>query len=50
MLHIVNKSPLASRTLSSCLGLARAGEALLLIEDAVYAATPAARPAASPMR
>jgi tRNA 2-thiouridine synthesizing protein B len=40
MLHIVNKSPRASRTLPSCMRIARPGEALLLIEDAVYAATP----------
>lgn len=39
MLHIVNKSPALSHTLQSCLRLARPGHALLLIEDAVYAAT-----------
>lgn len=39
MLHIVNKSPSQSRTLDSCLRLARDGSALLLIEDGVYAAT-----------
>lgn len=38
MLHIVNKSPLTSGTLESCLNTATGGE-LLLIEDAVYAAT-----------
>jgi tRNA 2-thiouridine synthesizing protein B len=38
MLHIVNKSPLEKNTLYTALGLARSG-ALLLIEDAVYAAT-----------
>jgi tRNA 2-thiouridine synthesizing protein B len=38
MLHIVNKSPLEKNTLDTALGLARSG-ALLLIEDAVYAAT-----------
>jgi tRNA 2-thiouridine synthesizing protein B len=38
VLHIVNKSPLASRTLDDCLNVATSGE-LLLIEDAVYAAT-----------
>ena len=37
MLHIVNKSPLTSGTLESCLNTATGGE-LLLIEDAVYAA------------
>jgi tRNA 2-thiouridine synthesizing protein B len=39
MLHIVNKSPSQTRTLDSCLRLAQAGDALLLIEDGVYAAT-----------
>jgi len=38
MLHIVNKSPLETGSLDSALRLARSG-ALLLIEDAVYAAT-----------
>jgi tRNA 2-thiouridine synthesizing protein B len=39
MLHIVNKSPAQMRTLDSCLRLARPGDALLLTEDGVYAAT-----------
>lgn len=39
MLHIVNKSPSQTRTLESCLRLARSGSAVLLIEDGVYAAT-----------
>jgi len=38
MLHIVNKSPLDRPTLDSVLRLAKSGT-LLLIEDAVYAAT-----------
>jgi tRNA 2-thiouridine synthesizing protein B len=38
MLHILNKSPLQTNTLDTVLRLAPAG-ALLLIEDAVYAAT-----------
>jgi tRNA 2-thiouridine synthesizing protein B len=38
MLHIVNKSPFEKSSLDSCLRLARPGSALLLIEDAVYAA------------
>ena len=38
MLHIVNKSPLTSNTLDSCLSAATGGD-ILLIEDAVYAAT-----------
>ena len=39
MLHIVNKSPLSSRNLESCLRFAQPGDALLLMEDGVYAAT-----------
>ena len=39
MLHIVNKSPSQTRSLESCLRLAQPGHALLLTEDAVYAAT-----------
>jgi tRNA 2-thiouridine synthesizing protein B len=39
MLHIVNKSPFEKTSLDSCLQHARAGSALLLIEDAVYAIT-----------
>ena len=42
MLHIVNKSPDQTNALASCLRLAKAGHALLLTEDAVYAATAAA--------
>ena len=38
MLHIINKSPLTSNTLDSCLNTAAGGD-ILLIEDAVYAAT-----------
>ena len=38
MLHIINKSPLERNSLDSCLRVARPGNALLLIEDAVYAA------------
>jgi len=38
MLHTVNKSPFDSRSLQTCLGLAKAGSDILLIEDAVYAA------------
>jgi tRNA 2-thiouridine synthesizing protein B len=41
MLHIVNKSHEQSRTLHSCLRFALPGQALLLAEDAVYAATAA---------
>ena len=39
MLHIVNKSHAATSALQSCLRLAQPGHSLLLIEDAVYAAT-----------
>ena len=38
MLHIVNKSPAERNALESCLRVANGG-AILLIEDAVYAAT-----------
>lgn len=41
MLHIVNKSPEQAPSLARCLRLAQDGHAVLLIEDAVYAATPA---------
>ena len=39
MLHIINKSPFQTSTLESCLALAQPGNALLLIEDGIYAAT-----------
>jgi tRNA 2-thiouridine synthesizing protein B len=38
MLHIINRSPLSDTALESCLNTAPGGE-ILLIEDAVYAAT-----------
>lgn len=38
MLHIISKSPFERNTLDSCLRVARPGNSLLLIEDAVYAA------------
>lgn len=41
MLHIVNKSPEQARSLRSCLRMAQDGHSVLLIEDAVYAATAA---------
>ena len=41
MLHIVNKSPAQTSALASCLRLAQPGQSLLLIEDAIYAATQA---------
>ncbi|MBI5331092.1 MAG: sulfurtransferase complex subunit TusB [Betaproteobacteria bacterium] len=39
MLHIVNKSPSERNSVDTCLGHAKDGSAVLLIEDAVYAAT-----------
>jgi tRNA 2-thiouridine synthesizing protein B len=38
MLHIVNKSPFEKSSLDSCLVHLKGGAAILLIEDAVYAA------------
>lgn len=38
MLHIINRSPLSDIALESCLNTAAGGD-VLLIEDAVYAAT-----------
>ena len=38
MLHTVNKSPFEKTAFESCLNHARAGDAVLLIEDGVYAA------------
>ncbi len=38
MLHLVNKSPFERNTLDSCLRLAKSGDAILLLEDGVYAA------------
>ena len=42
MLHIVNKSHTQTGALASCLRFALPGSALLLTEDAIYAATAAA--------
>ena len=39
MLHTVNKSPFESTTFDTCIGLAKSGSTVLLIEDGVYAAT-----------
>jgi tRNA 2-thiouridine synthesizing protein B len=39
MLHIVNKSPTERVSVDTCLTHAKKGSAVLLIEDAVYAAT-----------
>ncbi len=35
-LHTVNKSPFATQALVSCLNHAKAGDAILMIEDGVY--------------
>jgi tRNA 2-thiouridine synthesizing protein B len=42
MLHMVNKSPLSSDALLTCLRFAATGEPVLLYEDGVYAAVPGA--------
>jgi tRNA 2-thiouridine synthesizing protein B len=47
MLHIVNKSHMQTNSLQSCLRLAKPGSTLLLIEDAIYAATKAGAAACS---
>ena len=39
MLHIINKSPQERNSLDACLRVAQSGGTVLLIEDAVYAAT-----------
>lgn len=39
MLHIINKSPFQIGSLDTCLRMAQPGNALLLIEDGIYAAT-----------
>ena len=39
MLHIVNKSPHQTGSLTSCLRMVLPGDAVLLIEDGIYAAT-----------
>jgi tRNA 2-thiouridine synthesizing protein B len=48
MLHIVNKSHRQTASLESCVRLAKDGQALLLIEDGVYAATKAGAAALAP--
>ncbi len=44
-LHTVNKSPFEKSTFESCLRRARPGDAVLLIEDGVYAAVKGTGPA-----
>ena len=43
MLHTVNKSPFEHNALNACLARAAKGSAILLFEDAVYAATEGTR-------
>jgi tRNA 2-thiouridine synthesizing protein B len=38
MLHTVNKSPFEKNALESCLRFAKEGDAVLLLEDGIYAA------------
>ena len=38
ILHVVNKSPYERNSLDTCVGYFQPGDALLLIEDGVYAA------------
>ena len=38
-LHTVNKSPFSSNAFDTCVGLAKSGSTVLLLEDGVYAAT-----------
>jgi len=38
MLHTVNKSPFEKNALESCLRFAKQGDAVLLLEDGIYAA------------
>jgi len=38
-LHTVNKSPFSTQSLLSCLGHAKDGDSILMIEDGVYGAT-----------
>ena len=45
MLHTVNKSPFEKTAFASCLEHARPGDAVLLIEDGVYAAVKGTAPA-----
>jgi tRNA 2-thiouridine synthesizing protein B len=38
MLFIINKSPFTSKSLESCLQIAKEGDSILFIEDGVFAA------------
>ncbi len=46
MLHVVNKSPYERDSLDTCVGYCKDGDAVLLIEDGVYAAMKAGAAAA----
>ena len=47
ILHLVNKSPYEANSLDTCVGYMQAGDALLLIEDGVYAAIASGKAAAA---
>jgi len=46
ILHVVNKSPYETTSLDTCVGYIQGDDALLLIEDAVYAAIKSGKAAA----
>ncbi len=46
ILHLLNKSPYETTSLDTCVGYVGEGDALLLIEDAVYAAIAGGKAAA----
>ena len=45
ILHTVNKSPYERNSLERCLGMAKSGSAVLMIEDGVYGAIKGAKAA-----
>jgi tRNA 2-thiouridine synthesizing protein B len=47
ILHLVNKSPYESTSMATCAGYAKDGDAVLLIEDGVYAAMKGGKAAGS---
>lgn len=46
ILHVVNKSPYERNSLDTCVGFVQDGDAVLLIEDGVYAAVKGGKAAA----
>lgn len=46
ILHVVNKSPYERNSLDTCVGFVQDGDAILLIEDGVYAAVKGGKAAA----